>query len=109
MPLDSSFPLRQTTGRVGMAAQAALVFASSLVGLAPPERGSMLLVPLTAQASRDIDTLVARSGAEVTGIGYLPSSRFVRGERIPLLPQMLRSGVLVVSGSPPLCGKLQGN
>jgi len=96
-------------GRVAMAAQAALVFASSFVGLAPPEHGSMLLVPLTSQAARNIDVLVVRSGAVVTGIGYLPSSRFVQGERMRLLPQMLRNGVLVVTGSPPMCGKPQGN
>ncbi|WP_333570871.1 hypothetical protein [Sphingomonas sp.] len=108
MTLVSNPSRGQTAGRVAMAAQVALIFASSLTALAPPEHGPMLLVPLTSHAAQNIDTLVAQSGAVLTGIGYLPGSRFVQGKRIRLLPQMLRSGVLVVTGSPPLCGKLQG-
>lgn len=108
MTLGSEPPSRHAAGRIAVAAQAAIVFASSFVGLAPPARGSMLLLPLTPEAARNIDLLVARSGAVVTGIGYLPSSRFVQGERARLLPQMLRRGVLVVTGSPPMCGELQG-
>lgn len=109
MMMGSNPFLRQTAGRVAMAAQVALIFASSLAALAPPEHGPMLLVPLTSQAARNIDLLVAKSGAVLTGIGYLPGSRFVQGKRLRLVPHMLRSGVLVVTGSPPLCGKLQGN
>lgn len=79
-----------------------------LLALAPPERGAMLLIPLTASAADRMDDLVARSNTAVTGIGLLPRSRFVEGERGQLLAQMLPQGILVLAGAPPFCGRLEG-
>lgn len=104
-PLDK----RATAGRMASVAQAVLVLSLGLMALAPPERGSVLLIPLSGAAARQLDGLITRSNATVTGIGFLPRSRFVEGSRSELVPLMMPHGILVLAGAPPFCGAVEGN
>jgi hypothetical protein len=73
--------------------------------VAPPESGSMLLVPLGAG---DPGTVLQRAldrGARLEGAGPFAGTFVVRAQRDRLAPEMLRAGVLMLAARPPLCGK----
>lgn len=102
---------RETTtlrrpGLLALAAQGLLVLAIGFVGFLPLDRGPMLLVPLTHRGAESLNELVDGSGAVVLGIGAMPGSRIIAGDRGRVLPRMLANGILVLPGVPSFCGSI---
>lgn len=94
-------------GPLALAAQTGLLFCVGLIGLVPPERGTMLLIPLTSDGAAALTDVAERSGAVVVGLGALRGSRIVAGERRRLVAPMLSHGILVLNGLPVFCGTLE--
>jgi len=92
---------------VALALQAALLLAPGLLAFAPPARGTMLLVPLVPANAAMVENVGTRAGGTLGGVGPLPRSRFVEGERARLLPAALAHGMILVSISPRICGEFQ--
>lgn len=92
---------------IAIAWQAALLLAPGLLAFAPPVSGTMLLVPLYPASAATVEEVGARAGAALGGVGPLPRSRFVEGDRARLLPAALRQGMILVSVSPRICGEFQ--
>lgn len=92
---------------LAIAWQAGLLLAPGLLVFAPPVRGTMLLVPLYPASAATVEEVGAGAGATLGGVGPLPRSRFVEGDRARLLPAALRQGMILVSVSPRICGEFQ--
>ncbi len=92
---------------LALLAQTGLLLCIGLIGLVPPERGTMLLVPLTSNGAAALGDVAERSGALVVGMGAVRGSRIVAGERRRLLAPMLSRGILVLNGLPAFCGSLE--
>ncbi|MFS2109538.1 hypothetical protein ACCC88_07620 [Sphingomonas sp. Sphisp140] len=90
-----------------MACQVTLLLAPGLLVFAPPVRGTMLLVPLYPASAATVEAVGDQAGATLGGVGPLPRSRFVDGDRARLLPAALHSGMILVSISPQICGEFQ--
>lgn len=69
-----------------------------LIALAPPARGTMLLVPLAGQPESRIVTIALAQGATLVQRGPFPSSVIVSGTRASLLGPLSRAGILTLSG-----------
>ncbi len=67
----------------------------------------MLLVPLIPASAATVEDVGLAAGASLGGVGPLPRSRFVKGDRARLLPAALRSGMILISVSPRICGEFQ--
>lgn len=87
--------------------QIALLLAPGLLVLAPPVRGTMLLVPILPASAATVEDVGLAAGATLGGVGPLPRSRFVDGDRARLLPAALRQGMILVSISPQICGEFR--
>ncbi|MET0375109.1 MAG: hypothetical protein ABW128_12755 [Rhizorhabdus sp.] len=101
------FPESTPSLRAGapLAAQLALL----LIGLAaavftPPARGTMLLVPLTAQARGDVAALAIAGDARLIGEGPIGGTLLIRGDRGRLGLALLRHGIVTVAAGEILCG-----
>lgn len=92
---------------IAIAWQAALLLAPGLLLFAPPVNGTMLLVPLYPASAASVEEVGLGAGATLGGVGPLPRSRFVAGDRARLLPAALRQGMILVSLSPRICGEFQ--
>lgn len=69
----------------------------------PPRSGPILLVSLAGASTAAMVNLARGQGATLEGLGRLPGSLVVRGERDRLAPAMLRLGVLPLAAPPFLC------
>ena len=85
---------------------ALLLTGSAMLALAPPARGPMLLLPVSAGAGEAINLSLAQ-GARLIGRGAFRGSVVVDGDRAAILPALLRHGTIVLAASPVLCGDLQ--
>jgi hypothetical protein len=94
--------------RLAIAGQAALLLAPGTLAFAPPVHGAMLLVPLLPVSASAVERVGLGAGATLGGVGPLPRSRFVDGDRARLLPAALHHGMIVVSASPRICGQFTG-
>ncbi|WP_168377361.1 hypothetical protein [Sphingomonas sp. Leaf343] len=84
------------------AAVAALLGGSILV---PPAEGAMLLVPLLpARTAATID-LALDHGARIGGLGPLPGSLIVRGQRAHLFAPLMAKGILTLAAPTIWCGR----
>jgi len=92
---------------IAIAWQAMLLLAPGLLIFAPPVRGTMLLVPILPASAASVEDVGLAAGATLGGVGPLPRSRFVDGDRARLLPAALRQGMILVSVSPRICGEFQ--
>lgn len=91
--------------RLAVAQGAAVV---ALLGgslLVPPADGAMLLVPLTPARTATIVDLALDHGARVGGLGPLPGSLIVRGERARLFGPLLAQGIVAVAAPAIWCGR----
>lgn len=84
-----------------------LLLAPGLLLFAPPVNGTMLLVPLYPASAAAVEEAGIAAGATLGGVGPLPRSRFIDGDRARLLPAALRRGMILVSVSPRICGEFQ--
>lgn len=71
---------------------------------APPARGPILLLPLTAKARADLPGIAVGSGARLVGQGPIAGSLVVRGERARLGSALLRRGIVTIAAPAMLCG-----
>ncbi len=87
-----------------MIGQAAVALcALLLLAFAPPVAGSFLLVPLTQGAAAGLAALAIERGGAITGMGPLPGSLIVVGDRATLASAMLNRGVLPLAAPSLLC------
>ena len=77
-----------------------------LVGLYayPPATGRMLLVPLTYEARAALVPVAVAQGARLVARGPLAGSVLVEGDRVRLVPPLLRRGVIALSAQMGGCG-----
>ncbi|GEM_PF-1590680 len=105
-----AIPAPETPSRrlpFALAGQAMLLLAPGLLVFAPPATGAMLLVPLYPANAASVEDAARAAGGTLIGVGPLPRSRFVAGERARLLPAALRRGMILVSVSPRICGEFR--
>ncbi len=95
------FPLSSTLLAVQLVAVSASLAA---IALYPPEQGTMLLIPVWPGAEHRLTARAVEAGALLVDRGPLPNSLVVSGARSAILPTMLSSGVLTVSGPAAGCG-----
>ncbi len=74
------------------------------LAFAPPERGSMLVVPLSPAPLASTLNAVLAGGAAVTGAGPLPGTLLVRGERARIAAT-LDSATLLLAAPEGWCGR----
>jgi hypothetical protein len=72
---------------------------------APPEKGRMMLVPLTTDAAHGMVAMAIDRGASLVARGPLPGSIIVNGDRAILLRALLRQGVALVAAPVAGCGQ----
>lgn len=77
-----------------------------LVSFAPPARGTMLLVSTTGLPLAPIFDRAAAAGARPIGMGPLPSSLLVFGDRDRILATTLPAGIIALAAPSALCGSL---
>lgn len=79
--------------------------ATIIVGIAlwPPQRGAMLMVPLSGHVASVIDVAMT-GGAGLLAAGPLPGSMVVMGDRAAIGRRALDRGILVLSAPRALCG-----
>jgi|GEM_PF-627686 len=87
----------------------AAVFGLLILALAPPARGTMLLVPLTMSARARVAALAVEHGAALLGRGPIGGSLLVRGSRAELSMALLAQGVLSLGARSPSCGQALGD
>lgn len=88
-------------------AQMLIVFCTILlVSFAPPARGTMLLVSMTRLPVALISDRAAAAGAQPMGIGPLPASLLVFGDRDRILAKALPAGIIALAAPASLCGSL---
>jgi hypothetical protein len=88
-----------------MALQIAVVVATfGLIAFAPPDEGTMLLVPIGAHARAMLVPVALEQGASLVARGPLPASVIVYGVRSRLLLPLARQGVFAVAAGPAGCG-----
>ncbi|HEY1125383.1 MAG TPA: hypothetical protein VGE65_07095 [Sphingobium sp.] len=75
--------------------------------LAPPESGSILLLPIGSGDPGLALRQALAHGAQLEGAGPISGTFVVHGSRDRLAPAMLSAGVLMLSARPLLCGKPQ--
>lgn len=73
------------------------------IALWPPQRGPMLMVPLTGHVASVIDVAMT-GGAGLLAAGPLPGSMIVMGDRAAIGRQAFDRGILVLSAPRALCG-----
>ena len=80
----------------------------ALLGLnfAPPARGKILLIPLTADARARLPAEIIRNEALLFGVGPFEGSLVVVENHQNLMMPMLRLGVLPLAAPPAGCGEL---
>jgi hypothetical protein len=83
----------------------AVVLAVGVAFLAPPERGRMMLVPLSADAAHGMIALAVEHGAALVGPGSLPGSMVVDGRRADLIGALFAHGVALLGASAAGCGQ----
>lgn len=89
---------------VGPSAQVALAIAGlAAAGLAPPERGSLLAVPLGNASAAEIINVALAQGAGIEGRGPWGDTVVLWGERDPLSAALRAHGVVLLAASPELC------
>ena len=87
-----------------------LTIAVALLGLlafSPPDRGEMLLIPLTGQPISPV--LFSRLPMVAERPGPLPGSMLVFGSSEGQVWHLLGHGVLILSAPRPLCGGPSGS
>nr|WP_047166645.1 hypothetical protein [Sphingomonas sp. Y57] len=79
---------------------------AAMIGLAfaPPARGRMLLVPLSAAAAARLPAAALADGAKLLGAGPVPGSLVVVADRAQLGKVSPGDGVIILSAPPLLCG-----
>ncbi|WP_294295012.1 hypothetical protein [uncultured Sphingomonas sp.] len=75
----------------------------TVIALSPPQRGAMLLVPLTGQIATVVNVAMAGKAA-LLGQGPLPGSMIVIGDRAALRTAASGRGILLLSAPRALCG-----
>lgn len=79
-------------------------FVLGMAELVPPPAGPMLLVSTTGMHEGEILKRALAAGALPLGNGPISGSMVVYGERSVLAAEALPHGILVLAGSPGLCG-----
>ena len=88
-----------------LAAQLLLaLFGFAALAFTPPERGAMLLVPLTREARAHLPALAVAHGALLLGVGPGGGSLVVRGDRARLVEALLRHSIIAVAAPEVICG-----
>ena len=70
----------------------------AVLAVAPPARGTMLLVPLVPRGQAQTTMLALSHGATLVQRGPLPSSVIVYGESAQIAWPLARDGVLTLAG-----------
>lgn len=92
-----------------LAAQILLgLFGLATFAFTPPERGAMLLVPVTREAQAQLPALAVAHGALLLGRGPGGGSLVVRGDRARLVGALLRHSIITVAAPAILCGLTPG-
>jgi hypothetical protein len=94
--MSTFFPFAKRSLAVVQIAGAMFVF--TLLAVAPPVRGTMLLVSLVPRGQAEITTLALSHGASLVQRGPLPSSLIVYGERAEIGWPLAHDGVLTLAG-----------
>jgi len=84
---------------------AAAALGMAAMPLVPPERGTMLLIPVKGHAA-DAMNLAVSGGAAVLGQGPLPGSLLIRGERARIGGRAWRGGMVLLAAPTALCGRV---
>jgi hypothetical protein len=92
---------RHGAGLLGLQSAIAAVALGWLL-VAPPARGTMLLVPLTSKASADLPAFAIRGETRLIAAGPLPGSLVVDGRRADLARLFLHA-TLVLAATPAGC------
>lgn len=71
--------------------------------LVPPDRGSMVYVPLTHDAADRLSSVALRKDARLLAKGTTFATITISGERPNLWHSLIQDGVLVISANPRLC------
>ncbi len=79
-----------------------MVVGLTIVVLAPPPRGAILLVPLTSHARSNLAPLAIGRGALLLGRGPIDGSLVVRADRT-LMDGMLSEGIVPLAGADTSC------
>lgn len=72
--------------------------------LAPPAQGRMLLVSMTGLSAAEILAKTIPTGAQPVGIGPVPASLVVSGDRARIVSAVLQLGIVPINGGR-LCGE----
>ncbi|MFD1786869.1 hypothetical protein ACFSC3_04715 [Sphingomonas floccifaciens] len=72
----------------------------------PPQRGAMLMIPLSGHAATAVDVALA-GHASLIGMGPLPGSMVVLGDRAMLGGPALDRGILLLAAPRAICGAVQ--
>jgi len=75
----------------------------AVIALAPPDQGTMLLVPVAAWSQGQVTALALARGASVVQRGPLPSSVIVYGARARLFAPLARAGILTLASGAAGC------
>jgi hypothetical protein len=100
--MSARFPFAKRSLAVVQIAGAMFVLA--MLAVAPPARGTMLLVPLMPRGQAEITMLALAHGASLVQRGPLPSSVIVYGDRARIAWPLARDGVLTIAGGKAGCG-----
>ncbi len=90
--------------RLAVVQIAGATFVFALLAVAPPARGTMLLVSLVPRDQAEITTLALSHGASLVQRGPLPSSLIIYGESAQIAWPLARDGVLTLAGGKTGCG-----
>lgn len=102
--------MRNPAGIGWILAQTLIVGLVIIVAIvAPPQTGSILLLPLGSGDPGRILELALERGARLEGAGPFAGTFIVRAQRDNLARAMLDAGVLMLAARPPLCGKVKGD
>ena len=71
--------------------------------LVPPDRGSMVYVPLTQDAAARLSSVALRNDARLLARGRTFATITISGERPDMWHSLIQDGVLVISANPRLC------
>ena len=86
----------------------AVMLGFAVLTMWPPRRGAYLLVPLGRDATASLLPVAVSEHALLIGVGPLPHSYVVRGDRSHLASVMLSHGILLLAASAVGCGSSDG-
>jgi hypothetical protein len=101
----TAFPRRSRTSRVLMIQCAIACLVLAVVTLAPPARGSILIVSLSGEGPDEIARWASARDARLIAVGPGKHSLVVTGSRAALWSAAARHGGLLISGMAAGCGK----